>query len=58
VIDSLTLVTGHRIRAVSTLDTIDERDPLTVRLIHHVTVEIEGEENPAVRAVWTKRLVF
>ena len=43
---------GKRIRGRFTLDSIEEKAPGQWLLRHTVTVEIEGEEKPALSAVW------
>jgi acyl dehydratase len=43
---------GSRIRAVFTIDTIDEVSPGRFRESMGVTVEIEGQERPALVATW------
>src|SRR5438477_2364290 len=43
---------GKRVRGRFTLDSVDEKAPGQVLLRHIVTVEIEGEEKPALTAVW------
>ena len=48
---------GKRIRGRFTLDSVDEKGPGQVLLRHAVTVEIEGEQKPALSAVWLALLV-
>ena len=43
---------GKRIRGRFTLDSIDEKAPGQLLFRHLVTVEVEGEEKPALSAVW------
>jgi acyl dehydratase len=43
---------GKRVRGRFTLDSIDEKAPGQWLLRHSVTVEIEGEEKPALTAQW------
>lgn len=43
---------GKRIRGRFTLDSIEEKAPGQWLLRHLVTVEIEGEDKPALSAVW------
>ena len=43
---------GKRIRGRFRLDAVDEKAPGQVLLRHTVTVEIEGEEKPALTAEW------
>jgi len=43
---------GKRIRGRFVLDSVEEKAPGQWLLRHTVTVEIEGEEKPALTAVW------
>ena len=43
---------GARVRGRFTLDSIEEKAPGQWLLRHSVTVEIEGEDKPALTAVW------
>ena len=43
---------GRRVRGRFTLDSIEEKAPGQWLMRHNVTVEIEGEEKPALTAVW------
>jgi acyl dehydratase len=43
---------GKRVRGRFTLDSIEEKAPGQWLMLHNVTVEIEGEEKPALTAVW------
>jgi len=43
---------GKRIRGRFVLDSVDEKAPGQILLRHTVTVEIEGEERPALTAEW------
>ena len=43
---------GKRVRGRFTLDAADEKAPGQLLLKHTVTVEIEGEDKPALTAVW------
>ncbi|HEY0630387.1 MAG TPA: MaoC family dehydratase [Sphingomicrobium sp.] len=43
---------GKRVRGHFTLDSADEKAPGQLLLKHQVTVEIEGEEKPALTAQW------
>jgi acyl dehydratase len=43
---------GARVRGRFTLDTVEEKAPGQVLMRHIVTVEIEGEEKPALTAIW------
>ena len=43
---------GKRIRGRFVLDSVEEKAPGQILLRHMVTVEIEGEEKPALTAIW------
>ena len=43
---------GSRVRGRFTLDSVDEKAPGQNLLRHTVTVEIEGEDKPALTAQW------
>jgi len=43
---------GSRVRGRFTLDSIEEKAPEQLLMRHTVTVEIEGEEKPALTAIW------
>ena len=43
---------GKRVRGRFTLDSFEEKAPGQYLMRHNVTVEIEGEEKPALTAVW------
>lgn len=43
---------GRRVRGRFTLDGVDEKAPGQILLRHIVTVEIEGEDKPALSAIW------
>ena len=43
---------GMRIRGRFVLDSVDEKAPGQILLRHTVTVEIEGEDKPALTAQW------
>ena len=43
---------GKRVRGRFTLDSVEQKAPGQVLLRHIVTVEIEGEDKPALTAVW------
>jgi acyl dehydratase len=43
---------GRRVRGRFTLDSVEEKAPGQVLVRHTVTVEIEGEEKPALTAQW------
>jgi len=46
---------GARIRARFTLNAVEERKPGEITLIWGVTVEIEGQNKPALAAEWIQR---
>ena len=43
---------GKRVRGRFTLDSVEEKAPGQLLMRHVVTVEIEGEDKPALPAVW------
>jgi acyl dehydratase len=43
---------GKRVRGRFTLASFDEKGPGRYQFVHHVTVEIEGEDKPALIADW------
>ncbi|MFL6755096.1 MAG: MaoC family dehydratase [Sphingomicrobium sp.] len=43
---------GRRVRGRFTLDSIEEKAPGQLLMRHTVTVEIEGEDKPALTAIW------
>ena len=43
---------GKRVRGRFTLDSVEEKAPGQILLRHTVSVEIEGEDKPALTAVW------
>ena len=43
---------GKRVRGHFTLDGVEEKAPGQLLLRHNVTVEIEGEDKPALTAHW------
>ena len=43
---------GSRIRGGFMLDSVEEKAPGQVLMRHTVTVEIEGEDKPALSAIW------
>jgi acyl dehydratase len=43
---------GSRVRGRFTLDSVEEKAPGQVLMRHTVTVEIEGEDKPALTAIW------
>ena len=48
---------GRRIRGRFVLDSVEEKAPGQVLMRHVVTVEIEGEDRPALTAVWLTLLI-
>ena len=48
---------GSRIRGGFMLDSVEEKAPGQVLMRHTVTVEIEGEDKPALSAVWLALIV-
>ena len=49
---------GSRIRASSVLKSADLKDPSNLQIVRTITVEIDGEDKPAVVADWVTRLVY
>ena len=49
---------GRRIRGRFVLDSVEEKAPGQVLMRHVVTVEIEGEDKPALAAVWLTLLII
>jgi acyl dehydratase len=49
---------GKRVRGRFTLDSVEEKAAGQVLLHHTVTVEIEGEDKPALSAVWLALIVL
>ncbi|MGE5563977.1 MAG: MaoC family dehydratase [Bacillota bacterium] len=49
---------GRRVRGRFTLDSAEEKAPGQLLMRHNVTVEIEGEEKPALSAVWLALIVL
>ena len=49
---------GSRIRAKSVLSSVDLKDGNTIQYVRTMTVEIEGEEKPALVAEWISRLIY
>ena len=43
---------GSRVRGRFVLDSVEEKAPGQILMRHNVTVEIKGEEKPALSAVW------
>ena len=49
---------GKRVRGRFTLDSVEEKAPGQWLMRHTVTVEIEGEDKPALSAVWLALIVL
>ena len=49
---------GKRVRGRFTLDSVDEKGPGRILMRHRVTVEIEGEEKPALTALWLGLMIL
>jgi acyl dehydratase len=49
---------GSRVRASSAVEAADLKDPATVQVTLLVTVEIEGEDKPALACEWLTRYVY
>lgn len=49
---------GKRVRGRFTLEAIEDKAPGQILLRHAITVEIEGEEKPALSAVWLALLLI
>jgi len=49
---------GSRIRASSTVKSVELKPPASVQVTKTYTIEIEGEDKPAVVADWVTRLFF
>jgi len=43
---------GRRVRGRFTLDSVEEKAPGQVLMRHSVSVDIEGEDKPALSAIW------
>lgn len=48
---------GKRVRGRFTLDSVDEKPSGQILLRHDVTVEIEGEDKPALSAQWLTLII-
>ena len=48
---------GKRVRGRFTLDSVEEKAAGQVLLKHEVSVEIEGEDKPALSAIWLALIV-
>jgi acyl dehydratase len=49
---------NSRIRATQSLADVEQKDARTLQMVHHVTVEIEGESKPACVADYVTRAIF
>ena len=49
---------GRRVRGRFTLDSAEEKGPDRLLMRHSVTVEIEGEDKPALTAEWLTLLII
>ena len=49
---------GKRVRGRFTLDSVEEKAPGQLLMRHAVTVEIEGEDKPALTALWLGLIFF
>jgi acyl dehydratase len=49
---------GSKIRSHSVLKAVELKDPNTLHTTSTITVEIDGEEKPALVADWVSRVVF
>ncbi|HEX4654402.1 MAG TPA: MaoC family dehydratase [Mycobacteriales bacterium] len=49
---------GSRIRAKSVLSSVDLKDANTIQYVRTMTVEIDGEDKPALVAEWISRLIY
>jgi len=49
---------GRRVRGHFVLDSVEDRAPGQVMLRHGVTVEIEGEDKPALSAQWISLILL
>ncbi len=47
-----------RVRATSSLKSVELRDPNTIQTTRTMTIEIEGEDKPACVADWITRLIY
>ncbi len=47
-----------RVRALSTIANVEQKDANTIHVTRSITVEIEGETKPALIAEWVTRLVY
>lgn len=49
---------GKRVRGRFVLDSVEEKAPGQLLMRHSVTVEIEGEDKPALSAIWLALIVI
>ncbi|HET8749516.1 MAG TPA: MaoC family dehydratase [Sphingomicrobium sp.] len=49
---------GMRVRGRFVLQSVEEKTPGQVLMHHEVSVEIEGEDKPALSAVWLTLMIF
>jgi acyl dehydratase len=49
---------GQRIRATSSISSVELKDPNTINVTRAMTVEIDGESKPACVAEWITRIVY
>ena len=49
---------GKRVRGRFVLDSVDEKGPGRVLIRHRVSVEIEGEDKPALTALWLGLMII
>ena len=52
------VLAGSRVRAQSIISSVELKEPTAVNITRTITVEIEGEEKPALVAEWITRSVF
>jgi acyl dehydratase len=48
---------GKSVRGRFTLDSVEEKGPGQILMHHHVTIEIEGEDKPALSATWLTLII-
>jgi acyl dehydratase len=49
---------NSRVRALRKLVNVELKDPHSLQITYHVTIEIEGEKKPAIVAEWLTRLGY
>ena len=52
------VLAGARIRAQSKISLVELKEPTAVNITRTITVEIEGQNKPALVAEWITRSVF